>query len=130
MSEELQWTYQLKDQSTDITRNKPDWVETFKTVYNNKPVEVIVRVGGHPEFPGPDALTLKVYSDSNKEDSVGLLTGYATQSDTPKFLKSRKEGGTIPMTSEESPNLEEFVAQYKPIFESQRNLREAYKHLL
>ena len=113
--------YKLKDISMG---GIPRWMEVYETRYDNQRITVEVQV---PEVKSiDDYLRLKIHSEEG--DFIGLGT-YVDNASTASFFKSQ-EGGTTPMDLEESPNLEEFVARYKLVFESHRDLRETYKRLL
>lgn len=124
----LKWTYELKNQSDD---NVPDWVEVFEATYEDKPVDVVVRVGVHPIIKQDfDGLFLRIYSDASKKDFIGLVaaTGRPDMTNFTKPLEGRV--GTTTMDSGEAPNLGDFVKQYRAIFVSQRDLKETYKRFL
>lgn len=126
---QLIWTYQLEDQRQPI--GEPvDWVEVFETTYEGRPVDVGIRIGTHPVFQQKyDTLFLRIYSGSDKKYFVGLIARVG-QPGTTEFTKSLGDKGQGAMNPEERPTLEAFVNEYKPIFESQRELRETFQHLL
>ncbi len=125
---QLNWTYRLENHSE--RQGEPDWVEVFETTYEGKPVFVGVRVRAHSNIPQDfDYLILRIYSGQDKKDFVGLAAG-VRHPEMTTFFKPLEGGGQTSMNPEERPNLERFVTEYKPIFASQRDLRETYKYLL
>ncbi|MBT7902760.1 hypothetical protein HN587_02780 [Candidatus Woesearchaeota archaeon] len=124
---QLEWKYNLENRGTD----HPDWFETFTATYNGKPVELTIRDHMHPIAPRgtPDGLTLRFYTDDTRTDFIALTAPYGTP-DEANFVKPLKPQGQTSMTPEEAPNLATFVRDHKPVFESQRDLRETFEQYL
>lgn len=121
----LKWKYTFRNTAAKGCRD--DWHETYETIYDDKLVLVGVRVANFKL--NYDGLFLKICFDLDKNDFIGLMTGVNRPEET-RFLKPLKPSGHQPMDKSEAPRLEDFIKEYRSIFESQRELRETYRSYL
>ena len=102
--------------------------EVFETTYEGRPVVVDIIYG---RFVRPDFIRMKIFNDSERTAYFGIQTQVA---DTQNLIFIEPipsmRGTQQPIEASRAPKLEDFVRQHKPLFESHRDLRETFGHLL
>ena len=116
-----EWKYKFKEE------RHGDYYETYQTIYQGQSISLSIRLNGHPVFKSyDDLLTLLIFVDEEKKHAIGICSFEGENS-----FVSFSNGTKIPCEPpQETPNLEAFIQKYKPIFESQRDLRERFKQYL
>lgn len=124
-SEALIWSYRYEVVNP---HTYPRTKETFETVYEGHPVVVEISTR-FLDMPPRKKLLLKVFT-SNLPKRSARFKGLEVRVNDPRFTQFVKSRSSEIVPVKNPPNLEQFITNYRPIFESQKDLRDTYSAYL